>query len=134
MVRIVFHDAEEVEQPAAGTAAERRRGAGMGTVESVSGLEITGARQDRDDEVLTPRALELIALLHRELNPRRLERLDARRERVRALAGGGTLDFLPETARIRDDDSWRVADPAPGLVDRRAEITGPTDRKMTINA
>jgi malate synthase len=106
----------------------------MSTVEGVSGLEITGARQDRDDEVLTSRALELVALLHRELNPRRLELLDARRQRVEALAAGGTLDFLPETAHIRADDSWRVADPAPGLVDRRVEITGPTDRKMTINA
>jgi malate synthase len=106
----------------------------MSTVESVSGLEITGTRLDRDDEVLTPRALELIALLHRELNPRRLELLAARQERVRALAAGGTLDFLPETENVREDPSWRVADPAPGLVDRRAEITGPTDRKMTINA
>src|SRR5215210_8779874 len=106
----------------------------MSTVESVSGLEVTGARQDRDDEVLTPRALELIALLHRELDRRRRDLLDARRKRVRALAEGGTLDFLPETKNVRDDDSWRVAGPAPGLVDRRAEITGPTDRKMTINA
>src|ERR687883_278270 len=47
---------------------------------------------------------------------------------------GGMLNFLPETQEIREDDSWRVPDPAPGLVDRRTEITGPTDRKMTINA
>src|SRR3954465_10251480 len=106
----------------------------MSTVEGVSGLEITGARQDRDDEVLTPRALELVALLHRELNARRLELLDARRARGEALAAGGTLAFLPETAHVREDDSWRGADPAPGLVDRRVEMTGPTDRKMTINA
>ena len=44
------------------------------------------------------------------------------------------LDFLPATAHIREDSTWRVAPPAPGLVDRRVEITGPTDRKMTINA
>src|SRR5260221_3498395 len=44
------------------------------------------------------------------------------------------MDFIPETAPVLNDDSWRVADPAPGLVDRRVEITGPTDRKMTINA
>ena len=50
------------------------------------------------------------------------------------LAAGGTLDFLEETRDVREDDSWRVADPAPGLVDRRVEITGPTDRKMTVNA
>src|SRR4051794_41378662 len=105
----------------------------MSTVEGVSGLEITGARQDHDDEVLTPRALELIALLHRELNPRRLELLAARQDRVRALAAGDTLRFLPETAHIRDDDSWQVAEPAPGLVDRRVEMTGPTDRQKTIN-
>jgi malate synthase len=44
------------------------------------------------------------------------------------------LDFLPGTRAIREDPDWRVAPPAPGLVDRRVEITGPTDRKMTINA
>jgi malate synthase len=101
---------------------------------TVDGVEITGPMGERFDEVLTPRALGLIALLHREFNDRRLERLQARQERVRDLAAGGTLDFLPETAHIRSDDSWRVADPAPGLVDRRVEMTGPTDRKMTINA
>src|SRR3954463_6438707 len=106
----------------------------MSTTEGVSGLEVIGAHQDRQEEILTPQALELIARLHRELNPRRLELLAARQERLRTLADGGTLRFLPETAHIRDDDSWRVAPPAPGLVDRRVEITGPTDRKMTINA
>ena len=50
------------------------------------------------------------------------------------LSAGGTLDFLAATQAIRDDPDWRVAAPAPGLVDRRVEITGPTDRKMTINA
>ena len=106
----------------------------MSTVEDVGGLEVTGAAGERFDEVLTPRALGLVALLHRELNGRRLELLAARAVRNQALADGGTLDFLPETASVRDDDSWRVAEPAPGLVDRRVEITGPTDRKMTINA
>src|SRR5215217_3460862 len=106
----------------------------MSTIESVTGLEVTGARQDRQDEVLTTQALELIARLHRQLNARRLDLLAARQERMRALAAGDALRFLPETAHVRDDDSWQVAPPAPGLVDRRVEITGPTDRKMTINA
>jgi malate synthase len=101
---------------------------------TVDGVEITGPMGERFDEVLTPRALGLIALLHREFDARRLERLQARQERVRDVAAGGTLDFLPETEQVRSDDSWRVADPAPGLVDRRVEMTGPTDRKMTINA
>ena len=86
------------------------------------------------EEVLTPPALALLAQLHRSCNPRRLELLAARDVRSAALAAGGTLDFLPETAQVRDDASWRVAEPGPGLADRRVEITGPTDQKMTINA
>ncbi len=98
------------------------------------GVTITGEMRERYEEVLHPTALELIATLHRRLDARRLELLEARARRVADLAAGGTLDFLPETAHIREDDSWQVAPPAPGLVDRRVEITGPTDRKMTINA
>ena len=97
-------------------------------------LTITGEIREGYEEVLTPSALELVALLHRELDSRRLELLRARTQRVEDLAAGGTLGFLPETAHIREDPSWQVAPPAPGLEDRRVEITGPTDRKMTINA
>ena len=97
-------------------------------------VEVTGPMNERYDEILTEQALELIGLLHRELNPRRLELLDRRRARVAEIAAGADLGFLPETAAVRDDPDWRVAPAAPGLVDRRVEITGPTDRKMTINA
>jgi malate synthase len=97
-------------------------------------VEITGPYGDRYDEILTPQAIDLIAALHAELGPRRLEALAARRRRQVELSGGAMLDFLPETAEIREDPQWRVAPPAPGLVDRRVEITGPTDKKMTINA
>src|ERR1700742_4325405 len=97
-------------------------------------VEITGPYGDRYDEILTPQAIDLIAALHAELGPRRAELLAARRRRQAELSGGAMLDFLPETAAIRDDPAWRVAEPAPGLVDRRVEITGPTDKKMTINA
>jgi malate synthase len=97
-------------------------------------VEITGPAEERYVEVLSPRALELLVLLHDALAGRRGDALAARRRRQAQLSGGGTLDFLPETAHIRADDSWRVAAPAPGLVDRRVEITGPTTRKMTINA
>jgi malate synthase len=97
-------------------------------------VEITGPYGDRYDEILTPQAIDLIAALHAELGPRRAELLAARRRRQAELSGGAMLDFLPETADIREDPGWRVAPPAPGLVDRRVEITGPTDKKMTINA
>jgi malate synthase len=98
------------------------------------GIEITGPHGDRYGEILTPDALALVARLQRELGPRRAELLAARDRRQEALSAGGTLDFLAGTRAIREDRSWRVAAPAPGLVDRRVEITGPTDRKMTINA
>src|SRR5579872_1577167 len=82
-------------------------------------VQITGPSGDRYDEVLTPRAIELIAALHAELAPRRYEALAARRRRQAELSSGAMLDFLPETADIREDPAWRVAAPAPGLVDRR---------------
>src|SRR5580692_6497001 len=97
-------------------------------------VEITGPDGDRYDEILTPQAIDLIAALHAELGPRRFEALAARRRRQAELSRGEMLDFLPATADIREDPAWRVASPAPGLVDRRVEITGPTDKKMTINA
>src|SRR5690606_3008997 len=116
-------------------AGRRRRRRTRGALMDLpAGLSITAPLPERAEEVLTPAALELLVRLHRELGARRRERLEARAQVVASLAAGGTLDFLPETAHVRDDDGWRVADPAPGLVDRRVEITGPTDRKMTINA
>jgi malate synthase len=97
-------------------------------------IEINGPVGDRYDEILTPEAVDLAALLQRQLGSRRTELLAARAARQRELSAGAMLDFLPETERIRADSSWQVAPPAPGLVDRRVEITGPTDKKMTINA
>src|SRR6201986_623862 len=97
-------------------------------------VEITGPNGDRFDEILTPQAIDLIGRLHAELGPRRQELLAARRQRQAEFSRGVLPDFLPETAHIRSDPDWRVAEPAPGLVDRRVEITGPTDRRMTINA
>ncbi|MFD5538573.1 malate synthase A [Streptomyces sp. NPDC127079] len=83
---------------------------------------------------LTPGALAFGAELHRRFAPRRAELLARRAERRAEIARTSTLDFLPETAAIRADDSWRVAPSPAALDDRRVEITGPTDRKMTINA
>ncbi|MFW6722987.1 malate synthase A [Streptomyces sp. MAR4 CNY-716] len=88
----------------------------------------------RRDDVLTDAALAFLAELHRRFTPRRDELLARRAERRAAVARTATLDFLPETADVRADDTWRVAPAPPALADRRVEITGPTDRKMTINA
>jgi malate synthase len=102
-------------------------------VSNPAGVEVTGPMRDRYDEILTTGALDLVAELHRAFDARRRELLVRRKEREADLAGGGTLDFLDATKDVREGD-WRVADPAPGLIDRRVEITGPTDAKMTINA
>ncbi|MCF3146377.1 malate synthase A [Streptomyces platensis] len=89
---------------------------------------------ERQGEVLTDAALTFVAELHRRFTPRRDELLARRAERRAEIARTSTLDFLPETAAVRADDSWKVAEAPAALNDRRVEITGPTDRKMTINA
>ena len=84
-------------------------------------------------KVVTPDALAFVASLHRAFNPRRLELLSRRQERHERIRNGQLPAFLDETAEIRSSE-WHVA-PAPAdLNDRRVEITGPTDRKMLINA
>ena len=98
------------------------------------GISVIGPMGPRYEEILTPGALDLIATLQRQLGQRRTELLAARQARQRELSAGAMLGFLPETAAIREDRTWRVAPPAAGLIDRRVEITGPTDKKMTINA
>ncbi|HJQ44760.1 MAG TPA: malate synthase A [Amycolatopsis sp.] len=100
-----------------------------------SRIDVAGPAGDRFDEILTPAAVDFIAKLDNAVAARRRELLDARRTRREQLASGERpLDFLPETRWIRNDTSWHVAPAAPGLEDRRVEITGPTDRKMTVNA
>ena len=85
------------------------------------------------DDVLTDEAGEFLRLLERETREERAEILDARARRAARLLGGELPGFLPETESVRDA-GWRVP-PAPAdLADRRVEITGPTDRKMVINA
>ncbi|YAL82197.1 malate synthase A [Dermacoccaceae bacterium W4C1] len=106
----------------------------MSALPTPEGVEITGPIEERYEEILSPTALDLIATLHRQLNPRRLELLAARKKKVEAVAAGQDLHFLDETAAVRQDPSWKVAPLAPGLEDRRVEMTGPTDRKMVINA
>jgi malate synthase len=99
----------------------------------VAGVEVRGPLGERFDEILTAPALELVAELHRELETRRRELLQARQARQAELDAGGTLDFLAATRDFRERD-WSVAPPPADLRDRRVEITGPTERKMVINA
>jgi malate synthase len=84
--------------------------------------------------VISKEALAFTAMLHRMFNATRKQLLLKRVLRQRELDAGIFPNFLPETCSIRQDVSWKCAQPAPGLVDRRVEITGPIDRKMVINA
>ncbi|KAJ7072005.1 malate synthase [Mycena amicta] len=86
------------------------------------------------DAILTDDALTFLAALHRTFEPTRKRLLDARAQTQRQWDSGTPLDFPAETASIRSEAAWHCAPPAPGLEDRRVEITGPTDRKMVINA
>ncbi|MCI0689165.1 MAG: malate synthase A [Sporichthyaceae bacterium] len=99
----------------------------------MNGIEVTGASVERGDQILTPAALDFVAQLQRQFRSRRDELLAQRAVRRAELARTHRLDFLPDTAEIRAGD-WRVAPVPPDLTDRRVEITGPTERKMTINA
>jgi malate synthase len=97
------------------------------------GARIAGPEVPRGNEVLTPAALAFVAELQRRFAPRRDELLARRTQRREEVARSGRLDFLPDTQDVRDG-SWTVA-PAPAdLLDRRVEITGPTEPKMAVNA
>ncbi|HET9104437.1 MAG TPA: malate synthase A [Solirubrobacteraceae bacterium] len=96
-------------------------------------LELRGESSRAFDSVLTPDALEFVAELQGEFGGRRSELLDRRVKRRAGLAQGGRLGFLEETAAVRADD-WQVAPVPDDLQQRWVEITGPTERKMVINA
>ncbi len=101
--------------------------------EQAQGVEVDGSQGERFDEILTAGALDFVARLHRRFDSTRRELLAARIERQKELDAGGTLDFLSGTREVREGD-WTIA-PEPGaLQNRRVEITGPTSRKMVINA
>ena len=96
-------------------------------------IQILGDRSPEFDEILNNEAMDFVASLAREFSPRIEELLAQRLERQKAIDAGQMPDFLPETAEIREAD-WQVSDVPADLRDRRVEITGPTDRKMIINA
>lgn len=107
----------------------------MATTDSIlQGVSVLGKIDQSHRKILTPQALAFLALLHRSFNATRKNLLECRKLRQAEIDRGNLPDFLPETKHIRENATWRGAPPAPGLVDRRVEITGPTDRKMVVNA
>ena len=98
-----------------------------------TGIKVVGALRAQYEEILTPEALNFIEELERKFGERRMELLQYRQKRQVEINNGKLLDFLPETRNIRHGD-WTIAPLPQDLQDRRVEITGPTDRKMVINA
>jgi malate synthase len=85
------------------------------------------------EDILTPAAQDFLTRLHREVEPTRRGLLEARQKRWKELRGGASLSFPKETADQRTQE-WRVAEAPSDLEVRKVEITGPTDRKMVVNA
>jgi malate synthase len=98
-----------------------------------TGIEVVGAVKAQYEEILTPEALTFIEELERNFGTKRIELLQYRKNRQDEINTGKLPDFLPETKHIRNGD-WTIAPLPQDLQDRRVEITGPTDRKMVINA
>ncbi len=97
-------------------------------------IEIIGPMSPRYEEILTPEALRFLTMLHERFGVDRHELLRSNAARLAEIDAGRNPDFLEETRGIREDPTWCVAGAGPGLHERRVEITGPTDRKMAVNA
>src|SRR5688572_16627742 len=97
------------------------------------GVAISAAVTAAFAEILSPEALSFVAKLHRKFESRRQELLAARAARQKEFDQGKLPDFLPQTRSVRESE-WVVAPQPKDMLDRRVEITGPTDRKMVINA
>jgi malate synthase len=102
-------------------------------VTTVAGAEIAAIEKARFREILSDDAIEFVTELERRFGAHRRELLQARAERQERIDAGELPDFLPETREVRESD-WTIEPVPAGLQDRRVEITGPTDRKMVINA
>src|SRR5439155_19194900 len=89
-------------------------------------VEVSPAVEGPGAEILTAEALEFLSDLHRRFNPTRLDLLRRRVERQALVDRGKSLDFPKQNPRIRED-SWTIAPVPADLIDRRVEITGPTD-------
>ncbi|RNI24300.1 malate synthase A [Flexivirga caeni] len=95
---------------------------------------VRGTMHPRFDQVVTPEALAFVAVLDGAFAGRRAELLAARRHRAKEIDGGANLDYLPETAAIRADPTWKVAAPGPGLADRRCELIAPASPGTAAHA
>ena len=104
-----------------------------GTRTYAEGIQFTVEIPEEFQQILSPEAVAFVAKLSREYRGRVVELLQKRAERQERISAGEMPDFLPETKDVREGD-WEIAPIPDDLQDRRVELTGPPDRKMTINA
>lgn len=100
----------------------------------LSRIQIKGSSKQEYSNILTTKACAFLLFLHSSFETERRKLIDARNLVQQQINSGWRPSFPIETADIRNNSSWKGADPAPGLIDRRVEITGPVERKMVINA
>src|SRR6267154_2663455 len=129
----LIHEAKMVQRNILENAATVASSIAPLTAALPAGVEIRAPALPGAARVLTPAALSLIAKLHRTFESRRQDLLARRAARQREFDAGRFPDFIPETAPLRAKE-WTIAPQPKDLLDRRVEITGPTDRKMVINA
>ncbi len=96
-------------------------------------LEVTGSLAPEHQAIFPVEAQTFLSLLCEKFAGRVEELLEAREEKQARIDAGELPDFLPDTQDIREG-SWKILGIPQDLQDRRVEITGPTDRKMVINA
>jgi malate synthase len=99
----------------------------------LDGIEVRGPLEGPGAAIVSGEALAFLAGLHREFDFTRRRLLDDRQRRLARLNAGEHLGFRSDTGEVREGD-WRIGPTPADLADRRVEITGPTDRKMVINA
>lgn len=98
-----------------------------------TGIEVVGKMKPLYSEILSEEALQFVEQVERKFGSRRRELLQNRKLRQEKINNGELPHFLSETVEIRNGD-WTIAPLPADLLDRRVEITGPTERKMVINA
>jgi malate synthase len=99
----------------------------------LSMMTISGDVTEKQKAVFGVEAQFLLAALCHKFAPAIGTLLDSRKQQQRKIDQGELPDFLAHTQDIREG-SWRILGIPNDLQDRRVEITGPTDRKMVINA
>lgn len=121
-------------RPTPANAASLTTETSMQTVESAPYLDVLGAHEDGFETILSEDALQFVSELHRLFSGARHDRLAERMRKRFEIGNGRDPKFRDDTAHLREDDSWKVAPFAPGLEDRRVEITGPVDPISAVSA